>query len=227
MTEFHDFIAMVTSGAINWRPCRGCGREIAADALCRDCELARDRKADLELASREAIDSIPKRYEWVTPDHATLADILGTSPAAVVAQVRGLLGGPEPVVTIQGPKEAGKTCLAVAMLRAKPEGGLFVSSDELAMSGPQHALGEGVAWLERRATHAQLLVLDELRDPGLQPARAVLERVIWARFAAERKTVVTTGLGPEALVKLFGEGIEHRLFSKAKSVQLRPRKGAR
>lgn len=227
----YDFFALLKDDA-SWVKCARCCREIAkanADGVCFDCQREAAAKADLLLAERDALATIPQRFQWVHGAHAQLADILGApSTQWVGKRVKQLLAEPLPFVTITGQKGAGKTCLAVAMMRAQLGGAFYIAAHQLAVSVSQHGLGQGDPYPMSRALSAPLLVLDELRDPGSAPAKVALERVLWERYDANLRTIITTGLTRAQVVSLFGEGAERRLFDEAVLVPLgdAKRKGA-
>lgn len=215
---FSDFATMTGLDRTTWQKCPECGKDTTSRGPCWDCDQAEQRTKDQARSMHRS--RIPAAYQWITPGDEKLAKILRKPVEIVKARCVELLRDRRTVVTIQGTTGTGKTCLAVAMLVSRIEGALFVDSHTLAAAAAQHRLGQGEAPLVDRALRAKVLCLDEWRDPGTEPGRAVLERVVFDRVARGRKTLVTMPWSKEQVTKVYGEGMRRRLFDEAARAKL-------
>jgi DNA replication protein DnaC len=85
---------------------------------------------------------------------------------------------------------------------------LFVSGLELAGARKRAGLGEE-APLVARALRAPLLFLDEV---GFEPLNEELQYVLDARYRAEVRTILTTGLSPVQWRDRFGDALLRRII---------------
>ncbi len=126
-------------------------------------------------------------------------------------------------VCLMGASRAGKTSLAVAMLRcwvshaSRPAA--FVHAYRLGVARILHPAGHGEPDLVDSAMRAPLVLIDDLggeRDHAL----SALPDVLVERHAENRPTWVTTGLTREQLVKRYGQGIVARVFERATLIRV-------
>lgn len=198
-------------------------------ATCETCRMAL-ALADRRAALVAAWDTVPETLRWAKFDDVRLDRWARDSDAVKIA--RGRVG--RPLVTLQGPMRAGKTTIAVAMLAetfraaSAPDASagaiwlarrsLFVRAEALLKARDQYPLGEGDPPLVARATHAGVLLLDEL-VPHPDPHR-VLRELINDRHVRKRPTLVTTWLTKEQCAENFG-GVAGRLFEDGDLVPVR------
>jgi hypothetical protein len=177
----------------------------------------------LRRASAALERSIPPALRWCHLDAPELpARVYG--PAIAVAE--GACH--EDRVCLMGATRAGKTSLAVAMLRAwvarNERSALFVHAYRLGVARIQHPAGHGEAPLVEAAMRAPLVLLDDLgseRDIATSP----LADVIFERHAQDLPTWATTGLTREPLAARYGAGVVARLFERARVIHVGPKTG--
>jgi DNA replication protein DnaC len=129
-----------------------------------------------------------------------------------------------PRVVLMGPTSAGKSSLAVAMLRARKDlGARFVDCMRLGTARIQHRAGDGEAPAVEAAMLAKFALLDELGGERHTQNSAVGE-VIHERHAQKRPTWFTTGQTPEELSARYGTGEVRRVFEGAVVIKLGGRK---
>ncbi|HEY6459541.1 MAG TPA: ATP-binding protein, partial [Polyangiaceae bacterium] len=128
------------------------------------------------------------------------------------------------------PSGAGKTSLAVAMMRqhtdAASEAGMFVLATDLHNCKSRSKLGHEPD-LIAAAVNAPMLVLDDLGTEPLDRAGAVVE-VVFHRHAHDLPTVVTTWLGDDetrenrgaAIANRYGDGFARRVVGDARVIHL-------
>jgi DNA replication protein DnaC len=122
-----------------------------------------------------------------------------------------------------GNARAGKTSLAVAMLRRRvwktgiP--GMFFQSHRLGMAGLQHPAGHGEPEIVDQAIRIPLALIDDLGSERDVAMNAVPD-VIFDRHVAGRDTWITTGMTREQLVTRYGQGTVARLFEGARVIRL-------
>lgn len=171
-------------------------------------------------------------FAWASLDAPELATRVLDARAVDVVR-RGI--GAAPVVTFLGPAGIGKTSLACALARALalrgefPERGefLFVTALELVAARAGHPLGRGEAPLVAAALGADLVILDDLgAEDGRSTGGAALAELIHARHAGLRRTLVTTGFGPDDLTARYGAGVKRRLLDGC-AIKLEPQAGQR
>ncbi|MBV9311571.1 MAG: ATP-binding protein [Solirubrobacterales bacterium] len=178
-------------------------------------EDEKDRIAD---AKREVERSIPRSYasaKFPSPfDEQRPREMIEKARAAIHA----------PRVLLIGPPGAGKTRLAVAMLRLRADvdcsmsGGRkiprFAHAHRLGVARIQAPAGDGEAAYVEQAMKASLLLLDDLGNER-QTANNACPDVILERHAEGLPTWVTTGLEPNMLSERYGGGVTRRLFEDA------------
>jgi DNA replication protein DnaC len=170
-------------------------------------------------ALRSLARSIPPVYRWASFHAPELAERVAR-PGAIADARRICLS---PRVCLMGASRAGKTSLAVAMLRrwASEHGrnAEFIAVHRLGFARIQHAAGRGEPEIVERSMKAPLALLDDVgseRDTGTNP----LPDIVFERHAAQRPTWVTTGLTREQLVARYGTGTVSRLFDQTKVLRL-------
>ena len=183
-----------------------------------DDVVARRRRESLRAFEKH----LPPRFQWSRLDDPEFRKrvSLPTIP----------LRPPETMsVLLFGPSKAGKTTLAVALLRALLEAKIaahpFASDDDVKALArqcrfvPARRLGfaatvPGDPLEIRRAMRVPVLLLDDLgKDADIKsnPVPAI----IGERHDEERVTWITTELSPIQIAERYGEGIARRICEKA------------
>jgi DNA replication protein DnaC len=204
----------VFSGVGAFVSCARCGQQTTrtgARTLCYACSLAEDAFADQRLLLEQ---SIPETYQWATLKAPELAErVMGG--AQTVARARDVTLHPR--VLLIGAAGAGKTSLAVAMVRqwssARRMGALFVSVPAFAGARLRAPLGREAEDVTA-AVHAPLVLMDDLggeREITTSPVTDVLR---W-RHERGQPTWVTTWLDPDGLSARYGAGIARRVVERA------------
>lgn len=172
----------------------------------------------LRRASASLERSVPSTYRWC---HLDAPELPGRvyGPAIRI----GKEACHEARVCLMGASRAGKTSLAVAMLRAWVEkhecGAVFVAAHKLGLARLQHPAGHGEAELVETAMRASLVLIDDLGSERDFPSNAIPD-VIFERHAQDLPTWVTTGLTREPLVARYGAGVVARLFERARVIHV-------
>jgi hypothetical protein len=129
----------------------------------------------------------------------------------------------EPRVCLMGLSRAGKTSLAVAMVRewvgATGRSAAFIPAYKLSHARLQHPAGHGEPEIVELALKVPLALVDDLgceRDYVSTP----IPDIIFDRHAEGRPTWVTTGLTREQLVRRYGLGVVARVFDRAKVIRV-------
>jgi DNA replication protein DnaC len=176
----------------------------------------RERRHEARMALER---TIPPVYRWARFSAPELAHRV-IDPDAI-ADARALCQSTR--VVLMGPSRAGKTSLAVAMLRQwvseSSNYAGFIPSHRVGIARILHAAGHGEPEIVDRAMTTPLALLDDLgceRDTSTNP----LPDVIFERYAANRPTWITTGLTREQLEKRYGTGVVTRMFDRAKVIRL-------
>lgn len=214
--ETIDFAALLVPPV--WSECPKCSTSTSAPAgePCFDCRAIAAEKRDARDRVEAAKRTIPARYEWASLGSAELiarvtsSESTGALAARIIGAHRALLCGGA---------GAGKTSLAVACLRHRLEGAMFVSALRLSTARREHALGDGDALLVDRAIGARLLLLDDVGQTK-PTATCAVKDVVFARHERERPTWVTTGAGRAQLVEMYGDGFVRRLVDNAVVIRL-------
>ena len=205
-----------------WSKCETCSRETMR-AKCIDCQTAADNRFDRIESLRLLELSIPKRFAWATLTSPDLPSRVRTRmPPVQIARDHIFKS---PMTLLSGSAGCGKTSLAVACLRdhlRTQDGGVYVDASDLAAASFQHSLGKGESELYKAARDAKFLVLDELKWPGFEARAKEIERLINHRHgASESRTIVTTALSPDQILKSFGDGVHRRLCEKSSALHIR------
>jgi hypothetical protein len=157
-------------------------------------------------------------YRWARFSAPELPDRIA---ASAIAQAQA--SWREPRVCLMGVSRAGKTSLAVAMLRqwvrASARFGAFVPAYQLSTARIRHPAGHGEPEVVELALKAPLVLLDDLgceRDHAMNP----IADIVFARHAEDRPTWVTTGLTREQLVRRYGLGVVARIFERARVIRM-------
>jgi DNA replication protein DnaC len=181
---------------------RGIEAESCEDAL---------RKQRAEALER----SIPQVYRWARLSAPELGQRLLRKEALGETQRQVKSSR----IVWEGSAGAGKTSLAVALLRARAvtaerRSCLFVPAYRLAQARIQHPAGHGEAPLVETAIRCDVLLLDDVGNERDHAANAVPD-VIFERDAADLPTWVTVGKTRAQLASMYGAGIVRRLFERA------------
>lgn len=196
-----------------WRECVLCKRETNGER-CWDCEQGMLRATDSALECKLSLQTIPERYRWADRRHPQLQERVRLPQLA--REFGRILAAEQAIITLTGQAGAGKSCLAAALMRAGGpalRNAHWMDAYELAEAPFTSQLGERAPMVQR-AVRAELLVIDELRDPGAAK-RATLTDVILRRHErTTARTIVTTGMTSQQIVEAFGEGVMRRLAAK-------------
>jgi DNA replication protein DnaC len=162
--------------------------------------------------------TIPASYRWA---HFSAPELRQRAPAAAFAWAEDAWRHDR--VCLMGASRAGKTSLAVAMLRrwvshaSRPAA--LVHAYRLGVARILHPAGHGEPEVVEFAMRAPLVLIDDLggeRDHAL----SALPDLLVERHAENRPTWVTTGLTREQLVKRYGQGIVARVFERATMIRV-------
>jgi len=163
--------------------------------------------------------SIPAAYSDAKLDARWLQILIG--PRAM-QEARAAIQAPR--VILMGPTSAGKSSLAVAMLRARKDlGARFVDCMRLGSARIQHRAGDGEAPAVEAAMLAKFALLDELGGEKHTQNNATGD-VVHERHANRLPTWFTTGQEPAELSVRYGTGEVRRVFEGAIVIKLGGRK---
>jgi hypothetical protein len=162
--------------------------------------------------------TIPPAYRWASFSAPELPLRVPASSIGV-----GQSSWREPRICVMGICRAGKTSLAVAMLRqwvrSSERAAAFLHAYRLGVARIQHPAGHGEPEIVELAMRAPLVLLDDLGSERDHALSAVPD-VIFERHAENRPTWVTTGLTRDQLVKRYGPGVVARIFERAKLIRV-------
>jgi len=126
-------------------------------------------------------------------------------------------------VVLMGLSRAGKSSLAVAMLRRRAAErrapSAFLHAYRLSVARIQHAAGHGEPELVETAMRTPLVLIDDLGGER-DHAMSAIPDILVERHAEGRATWVTTGMTREQLGARYGEGIVARLFERATVIRV-------
>ncbi len=161
--------------------------------------------------------TIPPVYGW---SRFSAPELRERVPAAAIAL--GQSSSQEPRICVMGICRAGKTSLAVAMLRqwvgSSGRCAAFLPAHKLGMARIQHPAGHGEPEIVELALRTPLVLIDDLGCERDHVHNA--PDVIFDRHAENRPTWVTTGLTRDQLVKRYGPGVVARVFERAKVIRI-------
>jgi DNA replication protein DnaC len=163
--------------------------------------------------------TIPNSYRWA---RFSAPELRQRVPASALAAAVAYAWQHDRVC-LMGASRAGKTSLAVAMLRCwvsranRPAA--FVHAYRLGVARILHPAGHGEPELVESAMRAPLVLIDDLGGER-DHAHSALPDVLVERHAENRPTWVTTGLTREQLVKRYGQGIVARVFERATMIHV-------
>lgn len=189
------------------------------------------------LACRDA-DRAQRRVDRLAPAWASIPARFREAdrwswPKARAAIVSGEKHGTTNVV-LHGDAGAGKTSMACAILatilRAAERSDDWATVEEaatcryttdalLTQAVATHPLGKGDAPAYLEAVRAHVLVLDEL-GYDLLDRRHVAKDLLFARYDAGRRTIITTGQKPAAFASEWGSGAARRIWDEGAGVAL-------
>jgi len=174
---------------------------------------------ELRNAALSALEkTIPGSYRWARFSAPELRDRV-PAPAVAFAQDAWR----QDRVCLMGASRAGKTSLAVAMLRRRVSQACrpaaFVHAYRLGVARILHPAGHGEPELVELAMRTPLVLVDDLGGERDHAMSAVPDVVV-ERHAENRPTWVTTGLTREQLVKRYGQGIVARVFERATVIRV-------
>ena len=162
--------------------------------------------------------TIPPAYRWARFGGDELTERV---PHVSVALAQASCA--EPRVCLMGGSRAGKTSLAVAMIREwvlrtrRPAA--FVHAYRLGTARIQHPAGHGEPEEVAVSMRMPLILLDDLGSER-DHAFSAIPDVIFERDAQSLPIWVTTGLTREQLVKRYGLGVVARVFERAKVIHV-------
>lgn len=196
-----------------WLTC-GCGQQ-SARVPCWDCTQVRNILAIDDERRAKALASVPARFRWARLDAPELSErVRLPNPVEAGRKVLAAAGA-----VFAGPSGSGKTSLAVACMRERLLGALYVPAIRLGVARLQSGLGDGEASTVEQAMRADLLLLDDVGQEAKTATNAVRD-VVFARHDAELPTWITTGLTSDQLVAAYGDGFLRRILEGAVALKL-------
>lgn len=187
-------------------PCPRCGKvEREQDrAICDPCQAAIDHARRLEIRAKQLDGAVGEKFKDCRLDFDGMLERV--HDARYLEQGRQHFR--EPYLAFLGPSGAGKTSLAVAMMRAWQE-----HTGELALI--IHATRLVIADLSKATlpmeyVGAPLVIVDDLGeelDPGGRaPPGSLVKKLLHERYIADRPTWVTTWLDHHAPRRQYANG---------------------
>lgn len=186
--------------------------------------VARRRRDALNALER----SLPSVYRWARFEHPDFRRPPSSSglPARPPSAAR---------VVFFGPAGAGKTTLAVALLRALVESKIarhaFASDDDVDAVTRQYRFASAHRLAVTRlpahadpieislAMRARVVLLDDLGSDSAIDSSPI-QNIIAERHAEERVTWITTGLSPAEIAKRYGGGTARRVLQGAQTFRM-------
>jgi hypothetical protein len=206
----------------------GCGSKMLhVGVRCSDCDKLARAKAERVARARATLKSVPERLRWAALDSPLLLERVLDHSA--IPRVRAAVEADHDRGLFIGPAGVGKTVLAVSWLRAtsarrEVEGG-FVDAFSLANARRNAALGEEAPLVVDALDYAVLVIDDLGSEPPI--ASSPIPEVIFARHAAMRTTIVTSGFPLDDLEKRYGAGVARRLSEDSEVIEMRFPEAAR
>lgn len=193
---------------------------------CDECIAKAAARERVRLAVANFAKTVPVRYAWTDVDAAELT--ARVTPATAIPWARGHVH--DAWMTFRGRSGAGKTSLAVALvrerLRVTGEAGIMVLAFRLANARIQHRAGDGEPLIVERALRAPFLLLDDIGQEAMTPHNPIAD-IVQERDAEQLPTWITTGLTREEVGQRYGGGVARRVFETARVVPLGMPEGAR
>ncbi len=196
-------------------------RLMAERAAERERLDARDEASRIARWLESMVACIPSMCQ--APAEELFARVKSQQAVAATRRAQGGSG-----IVWVGPSGSGKTTLACAAMRETAERvakcsqkgdrrptHMFLRAAELAVASKQQALGEGTPEIVKRASSADLLVLDELGSEMRSPHWRDVEDVVFARYERAMPTWVTTWTTADDIAERYGEGFARRVFERA------------
>ena len=170
-------------------------------------------------AAMSALDrTIPASYLWARLGAAELRQRV---PRPAIAWAENAWKHDR--VCLMGASRAGKTSLAVAMLRRRASerhvAGVFLHAYRLGVARILHPAGHGEPELVAVAMRAPVVLIDDLGGER-DHATSAIPDILVERHAEGRATWVTTGMTREQLVARYGQGIVARVFERATVIRV-------
>jgi chromosomal replication initiation ATPase DnaA len=191
-----------------------------SNAATRAANREQDAARETRWANNLRRIAAARSLRWITDGFAEYVDAQATDPQ-VTAWLDATLAGGRSWLVLLGPVGTGKTWQAVGAYRALVEylGGTAVAvraPDALARSMPSDPDRINVRTLE----DADLLLLDDVPASLSEWEHKVLFRIIDARAANGRRTIVTTNLLREEVRPKLGDRIASRLSANTRAILL-------
>lgn len=184
---------------------------------------------DIAGRNRRTLQALPRRFRDATADNPDVARWADTYAAAVGDDLRQRLNTRPhcPGLFIYGPVGIGKTWQAVGLINTLAERDFPVNGFEVVravdfIEGQVSAPFDEKRRLFAEAVDARVLVLDDLCAGGehRKSAASDLFRLLDARFADERPTIITSNVSGQQLAAEIGERLVDRLRESTIGVRM-------